>query len=621
MAESSENVRRLFAELQTALDDNDYELAASLADEVIAEGDDNATGPAQNVKAFCLLKQNKPEEVLKLKSQGAIQPSFRAYALYRGRDFEGALTELENCDEEEEEGFVRNLRAQISFRKGEFGEAADSYTGLVNDGQEDAGVNLAVVDHLLGKEGALQASVAWAAQYNAACVELESGNGAAALANIVSALTNCMKEGGSAEDLALIRAQLGVAYQSQCRTKEAATAYEKTDTALLSAFNKFALANNQIALKADWSKVSESLKKLGSGGSGTVSKDGLLGQKLAYNRAVLAVLGKKENAEALTSELAEFGESGNKEKVLLDAASAFLKKDLQKCEAILKNPGAKNSAECVQALGELYSTHMKDEKKAVEYYSKLPPEERLAALDALNNFAWKQKKPEEVVKNLREAIDSAKSDKGKLQGVLRTAHRWAKNVLRDLPLQQEICQLYVEQVDPTDAYFLQQRVLALASTGQPEKAFELAEALVRGAASAGSASSAGSATSPMDVDGEELEQHVPLRLMAKAKSQKQRDLLDAGVAGKGGLKKRKRKPRYPKGFDPANPGPPPDPERWLPKQQRSGYKHPKGKKGKLGRGPQGVVSDEVRKAGPSTKNVEVVTEEVTRKAGKKKKRK
>ena len=58
---------------------------------------------------------------------------------------------------------------------------------------------------------------------------------------------------------------------------------------------------------------------------------------------------------------------------------------------------------------------MKDEKKAVEYYSKLPPEERLAALDALNNFAWKQKKPEEVVKNLREAIDSAKSDKGKLQ--------------------------------------------------------------------------------------------------------------------------------------------------------------------------------------------------------------
>lgn len=37
-------------------------------------------------------------------------------------------------------------------------------------------------------------------------------------------------------------------------------------------------------------------------------------------------------------------------------------------------------------------------------------------------------------------------------------------------------------------------------------------------------------------------------------------------------KKRKRKPRLPKGLDPANPGPPPDPERWLPKWQRSDFK-------------------------------------------------
>lgn len=36
--------------------------------------------------------------------------------------------------------------------------------------------------------------------------------------------------------------------------------------------------------------------------------------------------------------------------------------------------------------------------------------------------------------------------------------------------------------------------------------------------------------------------------------------------------RRKRKPRYPKGYDPSLPGgglPPPDPERWLPKWQRS----------------------------------------------------
>ena len=43
-------------------------------------------------------------------------------------------------------------------------------------------------------------------------------------------------------------------------------------------------------------------------------------------------------------------------------------------------------------------------------------------------------------------------------------------------------------------------------------------------------------------------------------------------------KNRKRKPRYPKDFDPENPGPLPDPERWLPKHKRAEFK--KRRKGK-----------------------------------------
>lgn len=40
-------------------------------------------------------------------------------------------------------------------------------------------------------------------------------------------------------------------------------------------------------------------------------------------------------------------------------------------------------------------------------------------------------------------------------------------------------------------------------------------------------------------------------------------------------KKRKRKPLLPKGVDPNNPGGPPDPERWLPKWQRSDFRKKK----------------------------------------------
>jgi len=53
------------------------------------------------------------------------------------------------------------------------------------------------------------------------------------------------------------------------------------------------------------------------------------------------------------------------------------------------------------------------------------------------------------------------------------------------------------------------------------------------------------------------------------------------------IKKRKRKPRYPKGFDPENPGRGPDPERWLPKMERAKNRKLAKKKG-LGRGTQGV---------------------------------
>ncbi|MED6168237.1 hypothetical protein PIB30_010018 [Stylosanthes scabra] len=65
-------------------------------------------------------------------------------------------------------------------------------------------------------------------------------------------------------------------------------------------------------------------------------------------------------------------------------------------------------------------------------------------------------------------------------------------------------------------------------------------------------------------------------------------------------KKRKRKPRYPKGFDPANPGPPPDPERWLPRRERSTYRPKrKDKKAAQVRGSQGAVVREKQDAGSS----------------------
>jgi len=77
-------------------------------------------------------------------------------------------------------------------------------------------------------------------------------------------------------------------------------------------------------------------------------------------------------------------------------------------------------------------------------------------------------------------------------------------------------------------------------------------------------------TDEADVDGEL--QAILAKGRSKSDSGKRK-----GGAGEGGKarKKRNRKPILPKGFDPANPGPPPDPERWLPKTQRSDFRKKK----------------------------------------------
>ena len=74
----------------------------------------------------------------------------------------------------------------------------------------------------------------------------------------------------------------------------------------------------------------------------------------------------------------------------------------------------------------------------------------------------------------------------------------------------------------------------------------------------------------------------------KAKKTKDVDMQDmAGGAQIYIPMKRKRKPKLPKGFDPANPGALPDPERWLPKWQQARYKKFAKKRGIYLKGAQG----------------------------------
>lgn len=76
-------------------------------------------------------------------------------------------------------------------------------------------------------------------------------------------------------------------------------------------------------------------------------------------------------------------------------------------------------------------------------------------------------------------------------------------------------------------------------------------------------------------------------------------------------KKRKRNIKYPKNFDPKNPGAEPDHERWLPKWQRLRYKKIAKKRGIYLKGAQGDAQIDTDVTGgitQSTAHQEVVSE-------------
>ena len=96
----------------------------------------------------------------------------------------------------------------------------------------------------------------------------------------------------------------------------------------------------------------------------------------------------------------------------------------------------------------------------------------------------------------------------------------------------------------------------------------------------------------LSCDAEELDTSPMLGAAAPGADADGRKRPVDGREGGEQSKRRKRKPRYPAGFDPTAPNnPPPDPERWLPKRERSAYKA-RNKKAKAAalRGAQGAAA-------------------------------
>lgn len=612
-------------------------------------------------RVFALLSLSRWSDALQVCEKLACEEdSFafeRAYCFYRLNKFQEALDALKNGGDDDDGGRHRKLEAQIRYRMGSYDDCAEMYERLYEEDAEETGLLVnALASRVSGDEprkaiklmatGEELLESSYELCFNLACAHIDEGKLSEAEARLQEAKKICIEELLAAEELgeedaalfddheelAAINVQRALVLQrmggAEAR-EEANTVYNnvlrqragqdrEVDVTVLAV-----ACNNVVALRSEGKSLFDSLKRIN-----VASKESLehkLTRKqtieIGINKCLLLLQASRLDEARRELQRLHTEYPGHPRVAIVQAAMAFREKKAKGAEEsfqayLAEHPGSEEVLICLAQLHVLQNRH----DKAAEALAQLSRRSRAQphTVEAIVALYQRQKCPEKAVACLREAIEywtkeEGDADEELLASVLRIAARLG-NQLKDRAFAAEAFQLYLERVDGSDVEALCGLVRALAST-DPERAEEYAQRL--------------RVPEYGHLDPEELEtQAIPK--VAQHMGPKRRGGADKEAGGEDGAaggeeaakevkKKKKRKPRYPKGFDPENPGPPPDPERWLPKRERAEFKKKLRKRDKnLARGPQGSMPTDdtaFRKQGPSTAQIDLSKESASRPKG------
>lgn len=552
----------------------------------------------------------------------------RAYALYKCGKVDESLRILqtETSQDERESTRAMQLEAQLMYRAGRHDEAATIYEALFRDRADDVGespntaVNLAAALVAAGRGSDLAAALkrlkmspkdSFELAFNFACALLETGN----LADAADYLTLAKNQGAEtlmdedldeeaiADELVPIDAQRARVAEMLGRKEEAAEGYraamaiKSTDAA-----TQAIAANNLAAL----------VGPRGEGGANAMrqvqrfcDKDGklndaLVGKLTEAQRRVLVINRAKallhsnhldRCRDALVTLRKLPGAEGAREAAMLEAALFMRERKPEKAVKSLTDliaSGANGDVGAVRdarlALAQIHAS-AGDYAAAIEALKGVKELEGTAAgaatLVALHELAGDASGADAVLDGSG-AVSAAGAEvalRAAERKLTRGAHGEAKAIFESV--------MDDAAADDDDKLAARAGVaLAKALGGDVVGAEADAAALFERVAAA-----AGGAT-----DADSLEETLPASVLARAAELERRMRGKRGKRGEDGdgahrpktRKKRKKKVIYPKGFDPSNPGPAPDPERWLPLRERSTWK---GKRKKVNiRGAQGASS-------------------------------
>lgn len=595
----------------------------------------------QRAKVVCLIEMGRYEEAESHCATLGGATYERAYCLYQLNREAEALALLGRGETEGEAAAV--LGAQIRYRLGDYAASAAEFKRAAALAVEGGAASEHCTNVLAALVGARDwpAAAAYAASlpaglevqqfelaYNLACARIGGGEYAGAKEKLQVALKTCRLalsgEGYTEQDveveLGVITAQAAFVNQQLGETKAALAAYNtlasfKTE---LEPAVSAVVANNTVALRGEGANLFDSWKKCKGNLADGLAKKLTPMQRHAFlsNAALLSVaMAKPEQAkECLTTLSVEFPSSAAPD--LIEAAIAAKAKRGPEAEALLRAAAERAGAadpSPVLALAQLQL----DEKQPAAALRTLHGLRSLATSPAMVGTLVSLHERLGDVDGAAAALEAALAAEGGGQLMQAASSfysrhgRWAEAAA---------AQRGVVEAAPRDAAALA-ALVAIESHVDVESAHKRLARLEMMCPPL-------EADDAEPIDAEALERAAAPRAAARAQGGKRPadapadDTADASTHGAGERnaptpkprKKRRKKSkhvRYPKGFDPEHPEktPLPDPERWLPKRERSTYRNRKKDRGRIARGPQGSTSGAARVDDMTTTNVKELTAE------------
>ncbi|XP_068657676.1 uncharacterized protein [Aristolochia californica] len=624
----------LFASLHRHTQNLDYDQVIKVSDQVlsIAPGDEDAL----RSKVVALIKADKIDRALSIIQASERLPIdlnfYKAYCLYRQNKQAEALQCLK--DQERNTG-VLQLESQILYRLGKMESCLESYEKLQKfkmDNSLELKTNIIAALILAGRVSEVQgmldamkvkATSSFELAYNTACSLIEKRSYADAEQLLLSARRigqEMLMEDDYADDeieseLAPIAVQLAYVRQLTGNPEEACEAYTEIIKRNVADPSSLAVATNDLIALKGAKDIADGLRKLDrlidkTGKSQSFKLANGLDYKLSsrqkeaiYANRLLLLLhtDRLKEAKDLALELGNMFPD-NVMPVLLQAAVLVRVGNPTKAEDILHQCAEKYPEKSEQ----LYLARA--QVAAAAGHSQI-------AAESLSKLSEIQHMPATVATLvvLRERCGDSRT----AAAVLDSAIRWWSNTMSEENYKLNL--------------IMHEAASFKLKHGQQEEAARLYEQVVK---SHGNIQAlVGLVTTAAHVDVNKAESYeerlkplpglkeINVESLERTSGAKHfegahmanpvNEVQEEGKRGKA-RKKRKRKPRYPKGFDPTNPGPPPDPERWLPRRERSSYRpKKKDKRAAQVRGSQGAVVREKNEANASTVNASSSSAKIT----------